>query len=105
MNFYENIIFFNIKPLIGPQEVCVRVSENTIELLTHTKIFSFQNKDTAYDYLTQQICTGKYYIIQALPSDPTTLSHFYITLHRESAIANWKVVKSTMAAEIVCWTK
>ncbi len=91
--------FILIKPLVGPQEVLVIVCENTIELLTGTNRFRFETKDAAYDYLTQHICTGKYYVIQALPSDPTTLSHFYITLHRESAIANWKVVKSTMAAE------
>lgn len=98
-DFLKKYKFMIIKPLFGPQEAHIIVKDDGIQLINGKQIFHFQNKDQAYEYVTEHICRGKYYVIQALLTDPTTLSYFYFTLHRESAYANWKVVKSTVAAE------
>ncbi len=98
-DFLMKYKFIIIKPLFGPQEVRIIASDDGIELIDGEQIFHFQNKDQAYEYITEHICKGKNYVIQALLTGPTTLSYFYFTLHRESAEANWKVVKSTTSAE------
>lgn len=98
-DFLQKYKFMSIKPLFGPQEAHIIVKDDGIQLINGKQIFHFQNKNHAYQYVTEHICKGKHYVIQALLTEPTTLSYFYFTLHRESAVANWKVVKSTVAAE------
>ncbi|MFC5603341.1 YheC/YheD family protein [Sporosarcina koreensis] len=90
--FIEKYTFFIIKPLLGPQEIGVAVNEVAIEVATGSESIQFSTKEKAYDYLNEHICIRKHYVIQAIPVNPSTLSHCRYTLHRKSPTASWKIV-------------
>lgn len=93
-NFLGKYNFLIIKPLVGSQEVRITVNDEAIELATGIEIFRFSSKEVTYDYLIKQICTRKYYVIQACPTNPSILYYYRFTLHRKSSKANWKIVQS-----------
>ncbi|WP_252503363.1 YheC/YheD family protein [Sporosarcina sp. Marseille-Q4943] len=95
----EKYNFLMIKPLVGPQQVHITVNDNEIELKTGIEVLRFSSIEEAYDYLTTHICTRKYYVIQALPTNPSKLSHCRFTLHRKSPKVKWKIVHSTTVDE------
>ncbi|MFS0687828.1 YheC/YheD family protein [Sporosarcina sp. 179-K 8C2 HS] len=97
--FLERYNFFIIKPLVGPQQVCISVNDEALELATEIEVFRFLSKEEAFEYLTKQICTKKHYIIQAAPTNPSNLYQCRFTLHRRSSKANWKIVHSTLVDE------
>lgn len=86
--------YFIIKPIIGAQEVLISVTD-AIELKTGDQVLRFSNKEEIYDYLREQVCIKKFYIIQAIPMNPSTLCLCRFTLHRKSPEAVWKIVHST----------
>ncbi|MCM3637610.1 YheC/YheD family protein [Sporosarcina luteola] len=95
--FYSFVVkykYFIIKPLVGPQEVHISVTNDGIESLTGNQALRFSNKEQIYDYLTKRIFTKKYYVIQACPANPSTLYQCSFTLHRKSPTAHWKIVHS-----------
>ena len=94
-DFLMKYDFVVIKPIVGPQEIHITVTDKVIALNSGVQILHFINIDEMYDYLIEHICTKKYYIIQAFPSSPSTLSHFRFTLHRKSRSSNWKIVHRT----------
>ncbi|WP_432358921.1 YheC/YheD family protein [Sporosarcina sp. UB5] len=92
--FLEKYNCILIKPLVGPQEVRVIGNDDGFELATGIEVFRFSSKEETYDYLTKQICTKKYYIVQASPIHSVNLYHCRYTLHRKSHQANWKIVQN-----------
>lgn len=100
--FYGFVMKYNfiiIKPLVGPQEVLIRVKHEAIELETGIQIFHFSSIEETYEHLTKQICTRKYYVIQAVPENPSTLYYSRFTLHRKLPTAKWKIVHNTPVVE------
>lgn len=98
-NCLENANFISIKPLLGPQEFRITVNKESLELETGIEVFRFANKEETYNYLSTHICPKKYYVIQAVPTNPANLHYCRFTLHRKSPIANWKIVHSTSVEE------
>lgn len=91
--------FLIIKPLVGPQEVRITMNEEAVELETGFEVIRFSSKEETFDYLTKHICTKKYYVVQAVPTNPSNLGYYQFTLHRKSPIANWKIVHHTSESE------
>nr|WP_285851901.1 YheC/YheD family protein [Sporosarcina luteola] len=93
--FLEKYKFLIIKPLVGPQEVRITVNEEVIELATGIEVFHFSSNEETYNFLIQQVCTGKYYIVQASHTNPSILRYYRFTLHRKSPKTTWRIVGST----------
>ncbi|MCM3709693.1 YheC/YheD family protein [Sporosarcina luteola] len=68
-------------------------------MATSIEVFRFSSNEEAYDFLIKQICTGKYYIVQAFPTNPSILHYYRFTLHRKSPKATWKIVQSASLDE------
>src|SRR5690606_18034005 len=92
--FTKKYDFFIIKPLLGPQKVFVSAEDEEIEVKTGSCIIQFTSKEKAFDYLKEHICVKKYYVIQAIPNNPSTLFLRRYTLHRKSPTAKWKIASS-----------
>lgn len=92
---YKSLV---IKPLLGPGEIFISLNNNQFYTITIHDQTTHISKEKMYYYLKTHVLKKTHYIIQ--PQKQHSLSflhpfHYYVTLHQESASANWRVISKT----------
>lgn len=87
-----------LKPSFGPGDLMISLENNKYKIKSQRKIVTVNNMEEMYEYINLYEIKQKYYIIQVQKLTSSIFQnpyHSFVTVHRKSSSANWRIVSIT----------